>query len=342
MPEILGGRNYGVSACLIAMLVAMLGSPVAFSQEPIHVAVNLVNVAFSVRDTRGALVENLAKEDVEILEDAVPQKISFFAKSTEVPLTLGLIVDVSGSQDHFSKQHKHDLEVFLKEVLGPKDRAFLVTFANHIRLISDFSPSGAEIIERMQEYKGRDKGRDKKKHAEFPELGPPESRDLGTAFYDSIYYAVREELARESGRRALLVFSDGEDNSSSHDMMTTIETARAENVVVYAIRYTEKEHGKLTARNKYGTSVMERLAKESGGAHIDAATTDPHTYFRQITEELRTSYELAYYPTNSDKDETFRKIVIRTKLAGARVGRRQGIFRVSEPSPQIFQILQFA
>ncbi len=174
--------------------------------------------------------------------------------------------------------------------------------------------------------RGKTKGRDKKKHAEFPELGPLESRDLGTAFYDSIYYAVREKLARESGRRALLVFSDGEDNSSSHDMMTTIEMAQAENVVVYAIRYTEKEHGKLTARNKYGTNVMERLAKESGGAHIDAATTDPHTYFRQIAGELRASYELAYYPTNTDKDETFRKIVIRTKQAGVRVRTKTGYF----------------
>ena len=140
-----------------------------------------------------------------------------------------------------------------------------MTFANHIRLISDFSPSRPEIVERMNEYKERGKGKDKKKLAEFPELGPPEGRDLGTAFYDSIYYSVTEKLARENGRRALLVFSDGEDNSSSHDMMTTIEKAQAENVLVYAIRYTEKEHGKLTARNKYGTSVMDRIAKETGG-----------------------------------------------------------------------------
>jgi Ca-activated chloride channel homolog len=235
-------------------------------------------------------------------------------------------VDVSGSQDHFSKQHKHDLEVFLKEVLGPKDRAFLVTFANHIRLISDFSPSGPEIVERMNEYKERGKGKDKKKLAEFPELGPPEGRDLGTAFYDSIYYSVTEKLARENGRRALLVFSDGEDNSSSHDMMTTIEKAQAENVLVYAIRYTEKEHGKLTARNKYGTSVMDRIAKETGGAHVDAATTDPRAYFQQIAEELRTSYELAYYPTNSGTDETFRKIVIRPKQAGLKVRTKTGYF----------------
>jgi Ca-activated chloride channel family protein len=311
---------------LLSSLLVILGCGLAVSQEPIHVAVNLVNVAFSVRDARGALVDSLAKEDVDVFEDAVSQKISFFAKSTDVPLTLGLIVDVSGSQDHFSKQHEKDLEVFLKEVLGPKDRAFLVTFGNHIRLISDFSASGAEIIGRMQEYKERGKGKDKKKHAELPELGPAENRDLGTAFYDSIYYSVTEKLARENGRRALLLFSDGEDNSSSHDMMTTIEKAQAENVVVFAIRYTEKEHGRLTARNKYGTSVMDRIAKETGGAHIDAEVTDPHTYFRQIAEELRTSYDLGYYPANSGRDDTFRKIVIRPKQAGLKIRTKTGYF----------------
>jgi Ca-activated chloride channel family protein len=305
---------------------AGLGGGISFGQQPIQVAVNLVNVAFSARDSRGALVENLTKDDVEVLEDAVPQKISFFAKSTDVPLTLGLIVDASGSQDHFSKQHEQDLEVFLKEVLGPKDRAFLVTFANHIRLVSDFSHSGAEIVDRMKAFQHRDKDRRKGKHVEFPELGPEEERDLGTAFYDSIYYSVTEKLKREQGRRALLVFSDGEDNSSSHDMMTTIEAAQGENVVVYSIRYTEKEHGKVTARNKYGTSVMERIAKETGGAHIDAETTDPHTYFRQIAEELRTSYELAYYPANGGKDETFHKIVIRPKVAGVKIRTKTGYF----------------
>jgi Ca-activated chloride channel homolog len=124
----------------------------------------------------------------------------------------------------------------------------------------------------------------------------------------------------------LSIFSVGEDNSCSHDMMTTIETAQAENVVVFAIRYTEKEHGKLTARNKYGTSVMDRIAKETGGAHIDAEVTDPHTYFRQIAEELRTSYELAYYPANTNKDDAFRKIVIRPKQAGLKVRTKTGYF----------------
>ena len=178
-----------------------------------------MNVAFSARDSRGALVENLTKDDVEVFEDAVPQKISFFAHSVDVPLTLGMIVDFSGSQDQFSKQHERDLQVFLKDVLGPKDRVFLVCFGNHVRLVSDFSQSGEQMMQQLDTYRHDD--------GHFPELGPKESRDLGTAFYDSIFYSVTEKLANESGRRALLVFSDGEDNSSSHDMMTAIEAAQS-------------------------------------------------------------------------------------------------------------------
>jgi Ca-activated chloride channel family protein len=302
----------------LILTLAMVAAVLCAAQESIQVDVKLVNVAFSARDSRGALVDNLTKQDFEILEDAVPQKISFFARSADVPLTLGLVVDASGSQEHFSKQHQHDLEVFLKEVLGPKDRVFVVSFANHLRLVSDFSHSADEVIDRMKEFE-HDTGH-------FPEIGPKEKRDLGTAFYDSIYYSTIEKLADEGGRRSLLVFSDGEDNSSSHDMMTTIEAAQGANVQVYTIRYTEKEHGQLTARNKYGIRVMSRIAKETGGSEIDAETTDPHTYFRQIAEELRSSYELAYYPTNPAKDDTFRKIVIRPKQSGLTVQAKTGYF----------------
>jgi Ca-activated chloride channel homolog len=302
---------------LIAMLSTVANGDCA-AQEPIRVAVNLVNVGFAARDSHGALVDNLTKDDVEVLEDAVAQKIAFFARSVDVPLTLGLIVDASGSQDHFTKQHQHDLEVFLKEVLGPKDRAFMICFGNHLRLVSDFTQSGAALLDGLKKYQHDSQ--------HFPELGPKEERDLGTAFYDSIYYSVTEKLANENGRRALLIFSDGEDNSSSHDMMTAIEAAQSANVQVFTIRYTEKEHGQLTARNKYGIRVMDRIANETGGAHIDAETTDPHTYFRQIAEELRTSYELAYYPTDPIKDDTFRKVAIRPKQAGLMVRAKTGYF----------------
>jgi Ca-activated chloride channel family protein len=212
---------------LWAMASLLLEQGVA-AQKPIRVDVNLVNVAFTARDAEGALVSNLTRDDVELYEDAVAQKIEFFSKSTDLPLTMALIVDVSGSQDYFGKKHEKDLQVFLKEVLGPKDRVFLVCFGNHLRLVSDYTNLPDEILESYREF---DKG---KRH--FPEIGPEEERDLGTAFYDSIYYSVSEKLSQAGGRKAILMFSDGEDNSSSHDMMTTVEKAQAENVLVYAIR----------------------------------------------------------------------------------------------------------
>ncbi len=302
----------------MTLVVLLLVGRLCFGEEPIRVHVKLVNVAFSARDSRGALVNNLSKEDVEVLEDAVPQKISFFAQSVDVPLTLGLIVDFSGSQDQFSEQHQRDLEVFLKNILGPKDRVFMLGFGNHLKLISDFSQSGSELTDRLKRYQHDNK--------HFPELGPKEDRELGTAFYDSIYYSVTEKLTSETGRRALLVFSDGEDNSSSHDMMTAIEAAQAANVLVYTVRYTEKHRGQLTARNHYGIRVMDRIAKETGGKAIDTEVTDANTYFQQIAEELRTSYELAYYPTNPIPDDTFRKIVIRPKQPGLTVRSKTGYF----------------
>jgi Ca-activated chloride channel family protein len=304
---------------MAGFLLILLAAGACAAQERIRVDVNLVSVGFSVRDARGALVENLTKDDVEVFEDGVPQKVAFFARSQDVPLTLGLIVDASDSQEHFRKRHEKDLEVFLKQVLGPKDRAFLLCFGNHLRLVNDFTQSGTEMLEHLKQYE--------KKTDRFPEIGPKEDRDLGTAFYDSIYYSVTEKLAREEGRRALLVFSDGEDNSSSHDMMTAIEAAQANNVLVYTLRYTEpKKNGGLTARNQYGIRVMDRIAKETGGAHIDAKSTDPKTYFQQIAEELRTSYELAYYPTNHKKDDSFRKIVVQPKQDGLRLRMKTGYF----------------
>ncbi len=305
-------------SCLWFLSAVLLSPVAALAQKPIQVDVNLVNVAFSAHDSRGALVGDLTRDNVQVFEDGNPQKIEFFAKSSDVPLTLALIVDVSGSQDHFGKQHEKDLEVFLNEVLGPKDRVFLVCFANHIRLVSDYTNSAAQILDNYRQF-GKGK-------AHFPELGPVEERELGTAFYDSIYYSVTEKLSQAGGRQAILMFSDGEDNSSSHNMMTALEAAQAANVVIYSLRYTETKHGQLNARNKYGISVMDRLAIETGGLHIDAEVTDPHDYFRQIAEELRTSYELGYYPSNTSKDTSFRKIVVRSTRPDIRIRTKTGYF----------------
>lgn len=305
----------------LAAIVGAAGGESCLGQEApaIHSTVNLVNVSFIARDSGGALLDRLSADQLAIFEDGAEQKIAYFARSTDVPLTLGLIVDASNSQEHFSKRHEKDIEVFLKGVLGPKDRVFLLCFGNHLRLVEDFTQSGTEMMENLKRYE--------KKPELFAEIGPAEMRELGTAFYDSIFYSVGEKMSRAEGRKALLVFSDGEDNSSSHDMMTTIEAAQAANVLVYTIRYTERmKHGELSARNKYGIRVMDRVAKETGAWNVDARETNPSEYFQKIAEELRSSYEIGYYPANPMKDASFRKIVIRPKQDGITIRAKSGYF----------------
>ena len=288
-------------------------------QTPFRVDVKLIDVSVSVRDGEGRLVTDLGQDDFDISEDGAPQKIAFFARSQDVPLNLGLIVDFSGSQGPFIKPHHKDLEAFLGSVLGPADRVFLLCFGNYLRLTNEFTSSPKELLAGLQAYEKGNRG--------FPELGPIEDRSAGTAFYDAIYYSATEMLAKaEHGRRALIVFSDGEDNSSAHNMMETLETAQSNDVVLYGIRYTDVKNGRLNSRNKYGTSVMERLARDTGGADFDARKTDMASEFKSIGEQLRSSYELAYHSSNPANDGSFRKISIQVRRPGVTVRAKTGYY----------------
>ena len=290
-------------------------------QAEFRADVQLVNVGFSVRDAQGKLVTALAREDFEVLEDGMLQKISFFARSEDVPLTLGLVVDISGSQSSFVRAHEKDLKTFLATALGPKDRAFLMCFANRLRLVTDFSAPGKDLAAALTGFLST---RDK---SVYPELGPSEDRILGTAFYDAIYYSATQMLGNvQSGRKALLILSDGEDNSSAHHMMDAIEAAQSNNVLLFAVRYTEIEGHRLNARNKYGMSVMTRIAKETGGADFDARDKGLADDFRQIGDQLRLAYELSYHSTNPEVDGTFRKISIRVKQPGLAAVAKTGYY----------------
>src|SRR5215471_18702187 len=306
---------------LWAVLCLAAGAAPAQDLPPIRVDVSLVNVGFSVRDSSGNLVTNLTREDFEVTEDGVPQKIAFFARSLDVPLNLGLVMDVSGSQHSFLKPHMRDLQAFLKGVLRPQDKSYLMTFANRLLLVSDYTSSSRELVGSLEGFE-RSKGR-----TDYPIVGPREIRVLGTAFYDAIFYGATLMMQNiERGRRALILFSDGEDNSSAHHMLDAIEAAQANDVLLFAIRYTESMDGRLTARNKYGTSVMERIARETGGADFDGESRGLVDSFRQIGEQLRSSYELAYHTSNPPGDHTFHKITIRAKLPELTVRAKTGYY----------------
>ena len=290
------------------------------SPQTFRAEVNLVNITAVVRSPEGNLLRDLNKDDFEVLEDGVPQTIQFFARETELPLNLGLISDVSGSQDKFLKRHNHDVEIFLNAVLRPSDHVFAVCFGNHLRLVSDGATSGSELVEALERFR-RGSGK-------FPEIGPKEDRDLGTALYDAVYFSIQEKVKNAGqGRRALLVFSDGEENSSEHDLLDAIEAAQNTDTLIYCIRYTQTEHGKLTARNKYGIRVLQHMAHLTGAADFDALASDLETVFAQIGNELRAMYQIGYVSNNGHAhDGSFRKLTVRCKEPGTIVRAKTGYY----------------
>ncbi|HXC96483.1 MAG TPA: VWA domain-containing protein [Edaphobacter sp.] len=285
----------------------------------IQVETHLIDTTLSVRDADGRIVTGLAQNDFTVVEDGVPQKIRFFAHDNQLPLSIGLIIDESGSQEKFVKEHEKDIEAFLKQVLEPTDEAFALCFGNHLRLVSDATASAQAIMDGVRSF---DKG-----NLNFPEIGPEEQRKLGTALYDAVYFSITERLAAiHQRRKVLLIFSDGEENSSEHDLIDAIETAQNADVLIYAIRYTELTHGKMDARDRYGMRALDHLTSLTGGKAFDFHSTKLKRDFAEIAGDLRSLYDLAYQSTNPVRDGTYRKVVIQTTSPGLAVRSRAGYY----------------
>jgi Ca-activated chloride channel homolog len=312
-------------ALVVSVLCAAAASPVAFrAQEPTFKnEVHLIDFTFSVRRENGTLAGGLTRDDFQIAEDGVPQKIAFFGRENDLPLTLGLIVDVSDSQSKFIKRHHKDIGKFLSTVLGPNDEAFTICFGNHLRLTNDTSSSIPEIMDGLQRF---DKG-----DRSFPELAAEDKREDqsggGTALYDAIYYSVQQKLAGTSGRRrALILFTDGEENASAHDLLDAIGGAQDADTLIYAIRYTEGSERKLTPHSRQGIAALHHLSSETGGSDFDALHTDMSEAFELIAQELRSLYSVAYHSTRRVRDGAFHKVVITTTDPSYKVRARTGYY----------------
>lgn len=309
------------AAALLVLLFCTSGSPAAPQQTgDFRAEVDLVNISAVVRSSAGSLLTDLKADDFEIFEDGVPQTVRFFARESNLPLTLGLAIDVSGSQEKFIKQHNRDVEAFVNAVVRPSDKVFTLCFGNHLRLLNDGVSNGSAVSAALERF-------EKNSH-HLPELGPREPRDLGTALYDAVYFLIAERLAgQKESRRALLLFSDGEENSSEHDLLDAIEEAQNNNTFVYSIRYTGRDGGHLTARNKYGIRAMSHLARLTGGAEFDALSTSLPAIFDEIGRELRAMYELGYISSRGEgHDGAFRTITVHCKQRGATVRTRTGYY----------------
>ena len=163
--------------------------------------------------------------------------------------------------------------------------------------------------------------------ADYPMVGPRERRVLGTAFYDAVYYCSTQMMQNmERGRRALILFSDGEDNSSAHHMLDAIEAAQSNDVLLFSIRYTEAKDGRLNARNKYGMSVMERIARETGGADFDGRAKGLRRVSARSASSCAPATNWPITPRTRPGDGTFHKIAIRAKRPGVTVRAKTGYF----------------
>jgi Ca-activated chloride channel family protein len=285
----------------------------------IQVETHLIDTTLSVRDADGRIVTGLTQEDFTVVEDGVSQKIRFFAHDNQLPLSIGLIIDASGSQEKFVKEHQKDIETFLHQVLEPSDQAFALCFGNHLRLVSDSTATVPAIMDGIRSF---DKG-----NMDFPEIGPKEERELGTALYDAVFFSITEKLAAiHQRRKVLLIFSDGEENSSEHDLLDAIGAAQNADVLIYAIRYTELKHGKMDARDRYGVRALDHLTTQTGGKTFDFHETKLKQDFNEIAGDLRSLYDLAYQATNPTRDGTYRKVVIQAIRPGLTVRARAGYY----------------
>jgi len=295
--------------------------------ETLKVNVNVVQLFFNVKDKKGALIPNLTKEDFEILEDGKPQTIKYFTAESNLPLTLGIMIDASGSQGRVLEMEKEVGASFLSEILRPKDEAFVISFDVNVDLLQDFTNDVHLLKEALNKARINTGGGG----GPLPGLGGgpiPQGTPRGTLLYDAIYLAAHDELSHEVGRKAMILLTDGEDQGSQLKVKDAIEAAQKSDSICYVLLIADR--GFYGFGGYSGDSEMKKLAGETGGRVIEVGNKFEKLKdaFNQIALELRSQYNIGYTPTDSKLDGTFRKIEIHAKQ-GYKIQARSGYYAIA-------------
>jgi VWFA-related protein len=283
-------------------------------EENLKVQVNLVDLFFTVRGKDGEIVPHLTTNECTVSEDKVPQTFKNFTAQTDLPLTLGILLDTSGSQQRLLPMEQQAGSQFLEQVLRKQDEAFLASFDVNVDLLQDFTNSPHLLARAMDKAQINIGG---------GSLGPPGlgggpvpiSNPKGTVLYDAIWESATRKLDQETGRKALIILTDGEDEGSDHKIRDAIAAAEKNNVIVYVILCADRALYWSQGEGYYGYSPAKQISDESGGRLIDVGNNGAklQAAFEQIEAELRTQYLASYTPTNSKMDGTFRKIALECK-----------------------------
>src|SRR6202041_3118203 len=274
--------------------------------------VNLVSLYFDVRDKKNLLIPHLTRDDCQVFEDKQPQKLKNFVAEVDQPLTLGILLDTSGSQQNVLPLEQQAGAAFLSRVLPSKDEAFLISFDVNLDLLSDYT-NNAHALARAMDKAEINVGTGGMG-------GMPSGTPKGTLLYDAVYSATHEKLQQETGRKAIIILTDGEDQGSVQKLQGAIEAAQKANCIVYVLLCADRGfYGRGVYTMGYsGDMVMRKMAEETGGRVIDVGNNGKKMEgaFAQIEEELRTQYVASYTPTNAKLDGSYRKIDIECKGDG--------------------------
>ena len=287
----------------------------------LKVTTEAVNVYAVVRDKHGRLIPNLTQNDFEIKEDNVPQKITYFTRETDTPLTLAIMIDTSPSQERVLDVEQQEAKAFLHQVLRPKDLACIIHFDLEVELLQDFT-----IDQRLLDKAIDDTVINGGGHGVLP--SPLPSRSIGgTHLYDAVYLAANELMSHEVGRKVLILLTDGEDQGSQESLNQALEAAQKSDCIIYAIDIVDRAFYGFGNMGFNGDSVLRKLCEQTGGDVIKVKKIkNTSAAFQEIADELRTQYLLGYTPSNSKKDSGFRKIKVRVTQGNYKVQARSGYY----------------
>jgi VWFA-related protein len=298
--------------------------------DPIKVDVDVVNLYCAVRTKQNALISTLEKGDFTLAEDGTQQTIKYFTRETDLPLTIGLLVDVSGSQKNLIEIERRAANSFFSSVLKKKDVAFLISFGADSELLQDITGSPRTLQDGLNRLK--------------PNFGfsginagpvPTMNHQRGTVLYDAVYLAANDMLAKEVGRKAIVLITDGQDEGSDLTEKAAIEAAQKADAIIYGILYVDRQqYGFGGFGGGYsGEAVLKQMSEETGGHLFQVDRKNSlDQIFEQLQQEMRTQYAIGYTPTNGKKDGTFRKIDLRTANKDQKVQVRKGYYAL--PNPQ--------
>ncbi len=323
-------------------------------EATLSVDVKVVNLLASVRNKQGQIVRELNKEDFILEEDGHSQTIRYFGHETNLSLTLGLLVDTSLSQRNVLGQERSASTRFLDQVLREKkDLAFLIHFDREVELLQDLTSSRRLLETALGSLEAPDPLQRGGTHSPGSWPGP-HRRGGGTLLYDAVFLASNDMMKKQSGRKALVILSDGVDTGSKVSLESAVESAQRADTLVYSVLFADTHaygagggyggphNGGYGGMGRHGggggprypqqslpdgKKILERLSKETGGGFFEVSKNQPiEQIYDRIEEELRNQYSLGYTPDRADAGSGYHKIHLMTKQKGLVVQTREGYY----------------